>query len=899
MTGSPMPAGRHLELAMLAELVRRVEAGHGGVAWIEGEPGIGKSLLLDAFTARCDRSPVTVRTGRGQPGRRPTAPATLARMLGPDLPVTAGLPEAVDRLDAAVAALCADGPVVLVLDDLHEADEASLLAWHRLGRATAHLPLLLVSASRPQPYRQRVAQLRALIEQHEGRAISLGPLSDADLTAVAGDRLGAPPGPRLVRYLRAVGGNPAAALRLIAALDRAGLLHPAAGRTDLGAIGAGSAAVLEEVLCHGLPETTRRALRTAALLGTRFDAAELSCVLDAALPEVMAMLSTAVGRRVVHDDGDGLSFPHRVVRDALARTFTAAQRRSFHYRAASALIAQGAPPATVARHLTGAGRLPAPAIRWLARLTEPALLSDPAAFCALLRRALGQAGGDAGAALAIRAGTVEYRLGHFHRAARCAAAGSDADPRTAAQLRRLAVRAQLRAGQPDRAAELAAGSADAQLGGWHAVALAALDRTAEARHLLAALSDPQTDPMVAAIVTHARVLAGETPPSAEELIRCRDALPAGVEAAELRALIQADLIGLLVQTGPAPLLRAAVAQAATVAADADPQLAERLTAAAGWATYLTGGWADLGVPDPELAALVAARRLRPASTSRSHRRAPAAAPGRAGLELAAIGAERSGRLDVALRLRQRALTPTATDRPSCLHGAEQVARLAVATGARDDAAAVARWCARVAAAERLPAQVAMSALVDGLVAGEPGALLAAADDLGRIGAPLQQAGALEEAAVLLGRAGDRVAAMRALRAAVTAFAAVGATWDVERADARLREVGVRRRTPAAPSTTGWAALTPAEFRVVRLAARGLSNREIAAELFLSQNTVQTHMARIRAKLGLRSRLDIARAAGFRGDSAQPGVVAQPGLVAQRHQPGEGGPRTAVELAEGT
>ena len=60
--------------------------------------------------------------------------------------------------------------------------------------------------------------------------------------------------------------------------------------------------------------------------------------------------------------------------------------------------------------------------------------------------------------------------------------------------------------------------------------------------------------------------------------------------------------------------------------------------------------------------------------------------------------------------------------------------------------------------------------------------------------------------------------------------------------------------------TGWAALTPTEVKVGKLVATGISNPDIAGQLFLSRNTVQTHVSHILAKLGARSRAELARAA---------------------------------------
>src|SRR6266511_3977024 len=150
-----------------------------------------------------------------------------------------------------------------------------------------------------------------------------------------------------------------------------------------------------------------------------------------------------------------------------------------------------------------------------------------------------------------------------------------------------------------------------------------------------------------------------------------------------------------------------------------------------------------------------------------------------------------------------------------------------------------------------------------LAAGDTDLALAAvnvAEDYRALGTPLGFGQAYEEAAVLLAQAGDVVGARAALTDAARAYLDLGAVWDLRRADARLRQHGVRRgpRTVRRRPTTGWEALTPTEERVAALVAEGRSNPDIAAELLLSRRTVQTHVSNILAKLGLGSRIEIVR-----------------------------------------
>ncbi len=92
---------------------------------------------------------------------------------------------------------------------------------------------------------------------------------------------------------------------------------------------------------------------------------------------------------------------------------------------------------------------------------------------------------------------------------------------------------------------------------------------------------------------------------------------------------------------------------------------------------------------------------------------------------------------------------------------------------------------------------------------------------------------------------------RDLEEAIAAFVELGAEGWEQRARSELERVGGRRRG-------GRDELTPSERRVVELAADGRSNKEIAAALYVTVNTVEVHLARGYRKLGVRSRAQLAK-----------------------------------------
>lgn len=120
----------------------------------------------------------------------------------------------------------------------------------------------------------------------------------------------------------------------------------------------------------------------------------------------------------------------------------------------------------------------------------------------------------------------------------------------------------------------------------------------------------------------------------------------------------------------------------------------------------------------------------------------------------------------------------------------------------------------------------------------------------------------EELACAAAAAGDRVAAVAAMEDAIAGYERMRSTVDRDRLLARMRALGIRRGSRQAhrARASGWDSLTATERRITDLICDGLTNREIAARLYISPRTVQSHVSHVLEKTGLRSRVEVAAAA---------------------------------------
>ena len=191
-------------------------------------------------------------------------------------------------------------------------------------------------------------------------------------------------------------------------------------------------------------------------------------------------------------------------------------------------------------------------------------------------------------------------------------------------------------------------------------------------------------------------------------------------------------------------------------------------------------------------------------------------------------------------------------------GADLV-RLALAAGdigrARDVSAAV----TEVASGNEVPWMTGAALRCQGLVEDDAEILQAAAVACARGSRPLQLALASEDAGAAFARQGRLDRARPLLDQALGIYERLGAARDLARAEATLREAGIRRgrRGTRGRPQTGWASLTPAEHAVAGLVAEGLSNPQIGERLYISRRTVQTHLGHMFAKLDIATRAQLA------------------------------------------
>ena len=374
--------GRANEYGLLVGLLARLTAGSGHVVLLEGEPGIGKSRLMQeiaAYGAAQDLRTLATncyeieRAMAYQPvidlvsqALEHVAPEALGRLAPVALSEIAGLvPAIAERV--AVQSLSADFPqarqarlfqaivqlfeaaaggrqVVVMADDIQWADDASAQFFHYLARQAASRPLLLVCAYRDEELdsQERLAGLvGSLRRESHARHIPLARLQVSDAETLV-QRLADPrlkvPG-LAARLHRETDGNPFFLMSMLHSLTEGEAPVDLSGELPLPeALRASVRARLSHV-----DALARAVLDAAAVLGRRFDFETLLAVTRKPEEELLHALEALVRRRLLREASeDGFyDFSHDKVREVVYRGIVAARRRALHRAVAEALEGAG------------------------------------------------------------------------------------------------------------------------------------------------------------------------------------------------------------------------------------------------------------------------------------------------------------------------------------------------------------------------------------------------------------------------------------------------------------------------------------------------------------------------------------------------------------------------------
>jgi DNA-binding SARP family transcriptional activator len=373
--------GRTWELETLEAGLDDAFAGRGRLFLVVGEPGIGKSRLADEFGSRAKQHGASVLWGRcweagGAAAYWPWVqalrsylrardPGALGALLGSRAPELKQLlpeleehdpdlaaPRAVDfesarfRLFESVTEFlrtaASEQTLVLVLDDLHAADESSLLMLEFLAGELAEIPIVVVGtyreeeAAADEPVSARLLNLRRLPSQQ----VRLGGLSPRDVASFIEISTGVAPSEKLVDALHGeTEGNPlfvGEVVRLLAAEGRLTEVPGLGWRLEI------PPGVQEAIATRlrRLSKECRRLLTIASVLGREFSVEVLEQVSELPEEELLEGLDEAFAARVltqVPGAVDRIRFSHARVRDALYNDLSTVRRARLHLRIAEAL----------------------------------------------------------------------------------------------------------------------------------------------------------------------------------------------------------------------------------------------------------------------------------------------------------------------------------------------------------------------------------------------------------------------------------------------------------------------------------------------------------------------------------------------------------------------------------
>jgi DNA-binding SARP family transcriptional activator len=379
--GTPL-VGREAELELLLEKVRAGWQGHGATILLAGDVGAGKTRLAYEALRRAALFRMTTLMGTAyeQESRLPYQPFIeaidryLAEQRRPpeQHPIShyqpMGSSDAQQELSGLFKAtatflttLASRAPLVLLIDDLHAADEASLSLFHYLARQTRAAPVILLATYRPDVAMQALSPfdslLNALYRERLSQEIQLAPLAKLATAQIVTHTLGGDADPDLVQSIFEVAeGNPFFVQEITHAILKTGSVTQDSGvwRLQPGArLQVPSelrALVLERV--KRLGPTVETALSAGSVVGREFRFNLLREVTDLPDGELLDALDTALTSQLVEETPESYRFRHPLIRQALYDTLSRARRAWLHTRVAEAIEAtSAAQPAGLQPHV--------------------------------------------------------------------------------------------------------------------------------------------------------------------------------------------------------------------------------------------------------------------------------------------------------------------------------------------------------------------------------------------------------------------------------------------------------------------------------------------------------------------------------------------------------------------
>lgn len=792
-------------------------------------------------------------------------------------------------------------PLLLSIDDCHWADAPSLRYLVHLGTRLEGLSALVLVALRsgdPPAESELIRHLVALSTQEPIRPAALGLSAAAEVVRA---QLGSAASDRFCLACHAAtGGNPLLLSALVASIAAEGHAPTDEAAAGVAAFGAeGVARVLWRRLA-GLPAGSEPLLRALCILGADPPLRHVAALAGLQLEHAMEVVDALRAASILTAGGE-LDFAHPILRSAVSERIGLEERALAHARAGKLLAAEGAPPDRLAVHFLHARPRADGAV--VATLRSAAALAAergaPETAAVYLRRAL-----EEPPAPPLR-GPLSLELGLAQLAARHDA---EAIPRL--------VQAVAAIEPPERArAALLAGRALGLVGRFEEAAtvlesaLAGGPPQNETEFLVEA-----------ELIANSWLLASRVPAALERVARFReeDAAPGAARdlmlvhravrelrdarpsAAGWELLDRALAGGALLRQESVVVAWAMMSLVWTDRLDEAEQISsaliregERLGSAylvahlsfprafvANLRGQLREAEADArwgleqklarGVSEgrtwhlvPLVNALVDQGDLEGAELALASARVPAAPSEQMGW---AAVLEARGRLRLAQGRPKEALADLLEAgrrwerfrwrHPGIMTWRSEAARALSRLGEGEEAARLADEQLELARATELDRPIGAAALAAGVVAPQGRRLSLLQEAVGRLErtpAKLELARALVELGAVLRREGRCVAARAHLHRGLELAHRAGARALAERAREELIAAGARPRRPV---FTGVDALTASELRVARLAAGGLTNREIAEHLFVTERTIETHLLHVFQKLNISSRREL-------------------------------------------